>query len=84
MHKALHPIDDVYRLYVSREEDGRRKLTSIQDSVDESIQWLYYNHQKLYRQYKHEKYKKKKNRKKLKNKQMYGHFKRQTNEISQE
>ena len=39
MHKALHPRDDVDRLYVSRKE-GRRKLASIEDSVDISIQRL--------------------------------------------
>ena len=39
MHKALHPRDDVNRLYVSRKE-GRRGLASIEDSIDASIQWL--------------------------------------------
>ena len=39
MHKALHPKDDVDRLYVSRKEGGRR-LGSIEDSVDASIQRL--------------------------------------------
>ena len=39
MHKALHPRDDVDRLYVSRKEGGRG-LTSIEDSVDASIQQL--------------------------------------------
>ena len=39
MHKALHPRDDVDRLYVSRKE-GRRGLASIEDSVDASIQQL--------------------------------------------
>ena len=39
MHKALHSRDDVDRLYVSRKEGGRR-LTSIEDSVDASIQRL--------------------------------------------
>ena len=39
MHKALHPRDDVDRLYVSRKE-GREGLTSIEDNVDASIQWL--------------------------------------------
>ena len=39
MHKALHPRDNVDRLYVSRKE-GRRGFASIDDSVDESIQWL--------------------------------------------
>ena len=39
MHKALYPRDDVDRLYVSRKEGGRG-LTSIEDSVDVSIQRL--------------------------------------------
>ena len=39
MHKALHPRDDVDRLYVFRKEGGRG-LASIEDSVDESKQWL--------------------------------------------
>ena len=58
MHKALHPRDDVDRLFVSRKEGGRG-LTSIEDCVDASIQRLEdyiektrtktdYNHQKRY------------------------------------
>ena len=39
MHKALHPRDDFDRLYVSRKEGGRR-LASIEDTVDASIQRL--------------------------------------------
>ena len=39
MHKALHPRDDVDRLYVSRKEGGRG-LASIEDSVDASIRRL--------------------------------------------
>ena len=39
MHKALHPRDDVVRLYVSRKEGGRG-LASIEDSVDVSIRRL--------------------------------------------
>ena len=39
MHKALHPRDDVDRLYVSRKE-GERGLASIEDSVDTSIHRL--------------------------------------------
>ena len=39
MNKALHPKDDVDRLYVSRKEVGRR-LASIEDCVDASIQRL--------------------------------------------
>ena len=45
MHKALHPRDDVDRLYVSREEGGRG-LASIEGSVDASIQRLEDNIQK--------------------------------------
>ena len=36
MHKALHPRDDVEKLYVCRKE-GRTRLASIKDSVDASI-----------------------------------------------
>ena len=39
MHKALHPRDDVDRLYVSRKQVGRG-LASIEDSVDASIRRL--------------------------------------------
>ena len=39
MHKALHPRDDVDRLYIPRKEGGRG-LASIEDSVDTSIQRL--------------------------------------------
>ena len=39
MHKALHPSNDVDRLYVSRKERGRG-LAIIEDSVDTSIQRL--------------------------------------------
>ena len=39
MHKALHPRDDVDRLYVSRKEGGRR-LASIENSIDASKQRL--------------------------------------------
>ena len=41
IHKALHPRDDVDRIYVSKKEGGRG-LTSIEDSVDSSIQRLEY------------------------------------------
>ena len=37
MHQALHPRDDLDKLYVPRKEGGRG-LTSIEDSVDTSIQ----------------------------------------------
>ena len=39
MHKALHPRDDVDRLYVSRKEGGGG-LGRIEDTVDASIQRL--------------------------------------------
>ena len=39
MHKALHPRNDVDRLYVPRKEEGRG-FASIEDSVDTSIQRL--------------------------------------------
>ena len=39
MHKALHPRDDVDRLYVFRKEGGRG-LTSIEESIDTSIHRL--------------------------------------------
>ena len=41
MHKALHPRDDVDRLYEPRKEGGRG-LASIEYSVDASIQRLEY------------------------------------------
>ena len=39
MHKALHPRDNVDRLYISRKEGGRG-LASIEGSVDASKQRL--------------------------------------------
>ena len=39
MYKALHPRDDVDRIYVLRKEGGRG-LASIEDSVDASIRQL--------------------------------------------
>ena len=39
MRKALHPRDDVDRLYASRKEGGRG-LASSEDNVDSSMQWL--------------------------------------------
>ena len=61
MHKALHPRDNVDRLYVSRKEGGRG-LANIEDGVDASIQRLEdyaekhgeglgYSHQKRYWQH---------------------------------
>ena len=76
MHKALHHGDDVDRLYVSR-KDGGRRLASIEDTVDASIQRL-------------EDYIEKQERgviatirkQKWEGKQLYGRFKRLTNNIS--
>ena len=39
IHKALHPSDDVYRIYVSR-KDGGKGLASIEDNVEASIRRL--------------------------------------------
>ena len=35
MHKALHPIDDPYSMW---RKEGERKLISVEDNVDETIQ----------------------------------------------
>ena len=40
MHKALHPRDDVDRLYVLQEMRGGREFAWIEGSVDASIQRL--------------------------------------------
>ena len=45
MHKALHPRDDIDRLYMSRREGGRG-LTSIENNVDRLIQQLEDNTEK--------------------------------------
>ena len=39
IHKALHPRDNICRLYISRKEGGRG-LADNEDSVDASIQRL--------------------------------------------
>ena len=39
IHKAVHPRDDVNRLYIPRKEVGRG-LGSIEDSIKASIQWF--------------------------------------------
>ena len=90
MYKALYPRDDVHRLYLPRNEVGR-KLANIEYGADSSIQ--------RFEDYR-EKYggrlntatrnntdnpnikKPKITRKKWEEKQLYGHVKRQTNEIS--
>ena len=64
MQKALHPRDDIDRLYVSRKGE-ERVLTCIEDSVDASIQRLKdyikkalrktdYSDQKQYRKHKYQ------------------------------
>ena len=90
MHKAIHPRDDVNRLYVSRKEGGRG-LASIEDTVDASIQRLEDYIEK------HERGLITTNRvdtdstinermttrkQKWEGKQLYGHFKRLINNIS--
>ena len=84
MHKALHPRDNVDRLYVSRKERGRG-LACIEDSVDALIKRLngglitairndtdntIYNRMTITRKIKWE------------GKQLYGRFKRLINNIS--
>ena len=59
MHLALHPRDDIEKLYVSRK--GRRGLARSEDSVDTKTRRQYkkaqrktnYNDQKHHRQHKH-------------------------------
>ena len=91
MHKALHPRDDVDRLYVSRKEGGRG-LASSEDSVDASIQRLKDYIQKheggLITATRNETENTMKNRmtitrkQKWEGKQLYGRFKRLINNIS--
>ena len=92
MHKALHPRDDVDRLYVIRKEEGWR-LASTEDSVDVSIQ-RHEDYIKTYRgrqitasrnntdhtSINRTKYSESKNRKKT----TVWYFKRQTSKISHE
>ena len=91
MNKALHPRDDVDRLYVSRKEGGRG-LTSIEDSVDTSIHRLENYTQKheggLITATRHETENTMNNtmtitrKQKWEGKQLYGRFKRLINNIS--
>ena len=39
-NEALHPRDDIDRLYVSRKEAKRRGLTRIEDCLEEAIKEL--------------------------------------------
>ena len=91
MCKALHPRDDVDRLYVSRKEEGRG-LASIEDSVDTSIHRLENYIQKheegLITATRHETQKTMNNwmtitrKQKREGKQLYSRFKRLINNIS--
>ena len=92
MHKALHPKDDVDRLYESRKEGGRG-LSSIEDSVDASIQWLKDYIGKHERglitsnrnnDYMMDKRKTITRKQKLEEKQLYERFKRLINNVSHE
>ena len=88
MHKALHPRNDVDRLYVSRKEGGRG-LASIEDSVDASIQRLadYIEKQGLITAIRNDTDntiddRMTTTRKKMVKKQLYSRFKRLINNIS--
>ena len=91
MHKALHPRDDVDRLYASRKEGGRG-LASIEDSVVASIQRLkdiYKKHEGgLITATRNDTNNTMDNRRKItrkhkwEGKQLYGRFKRLINNIS--
>ena len=91
MHKALHPRDDVDRLYVFRKEGGRG-LASIEDSIDTSIHRLENYIQKheggLITATRHETENTMNNRmtitrkQKWEGKQLYGRFKRLIKNIS--
>ena len=92
MHKALHPRDDVDRLYASRKE-RRRGLASIKDSVDAAIQRLedcIEKHGGLITATRNDSDNTKTNRmtitwkQKREEKQIYGRFKRLINNISHE
>ena len=91
MHKALHPRDDVDRLYVSRKEGGRG-LANSEESTDTSIHRLENYIQKheggLISATRHETENTMNNRmtitrkQKWQGKQLYGRFKRLINNIS--
>ena len=85
MRKALHPGDDKNRRYqekkVSRKE-GRRGLASIEDGVDTSLRRLKDLIKKKKRRITATKNNTNNTRISKKKKQLYGHFKRQSSEIS--
>ena len=91
-NNALHPRDDIYRLYVSCKE-GERGLASIKDSVNTSIRQLEDYIKKEQRKANYSDRNNTNNtrinrttivRKKWEEKQLYEYFKQQTNEISHE
>ena len=88
MHKALHPRDDVDRLYVSWKEGGRG-LTSIEDSVDaRQLEYFIEKHERgLITTIRYDTDntiddRMTTTRKKSEEKQLYGRFKRLINNIS--
>ena len=92
MLKSLHPRDDVNRLYVSRIEGGRG-LTSIENSIESSIQRLEYiekRGRRLITATRNNTNDTRISRKtitrtqKWEEKQLYGRFKRLTSDISHE
>ena len=84
LQKILHPRDNTDRLTASRK--GERRLTTIEDCVDSSIQLEEYitKYKTLVTYEQTEKQKKQKTTKKEKcrEKQFYEHFKRQTVKIT--
>ena len=94
MHKALHSRDDIGRLYVSRKE-GRKRLDSIEDSMDALIRGLKDYLKKIKERLiivtnkstdsiRTNRTTTKIRKQKWEEKQAYGYFMRQTDEISHE
>ena len=93
IHKALHPRDDIDRLYVLRKEGGRG-LSSIEDNTDTSVQryedYIEKSAGRLITVTRSDTDSSKTNRmtitrkQKWEEKQFYGRFKRLINNISQE
>ena len=92
-HKPLHPRDDVDRLYVSRKEGGKR-LTNIEYCVGASIRvledYIKENKEEIITALSNSAVNIRINRKtitkkqKWEEKQLYGYFVRQTDEVSHE
>ena len=85
MHKALHPRDDVDRLYVSRKQGGRglaswRIHTTARRLHRKTRMMTNYNHQSRYGQ--HDKRRTTTRKQKREGKQLNGRFKRLINNIS--